>query len=86
MQATRSKAEMLAHLRSLLTDVFRLRTQGAAYAKLARAQGCADGYMRAMIDAGLATQRDLLIFVAEQRRIIDGPATEELDIESFQAA
>jgi hypothetical protein len=86
MQATRYRAEMLAHLRTLLTEVFRLRTQGAAHAKLARAQGYADGYMRSMMDAGLATQRDLLALVTEQRRIVDGPATEELDVESFQAA
>ncbi len=86
MQATRSKSEMLAHLRTLLTDVFRLRTQGAAYAKLAQAQGCADGYMRSMMDVGLVTERELLTFIAEQRRIVDGPATEELSIESVQAA
>jgi hypothetical protein len=38
------------------------------------------------MDAGLATQRDLLTLVTEQRRIVDGPATKELDVESFQAA
>jgi len=86
MQATRCKAEMLAQLRTLLTDVFRLRTQGGAYAKLARSQGYADGYMRSILDAGLASEQELLTFVSDVRRIVDGPATEELAIESVQAA
>lgn len=86
MQATRSKAEMLVQLRAFLADVFRLRTQGAAYAKLARAQGYADGYMRSMVDAGLVNQRELLTIVAQQREVVDGPATREVNVESVQAA
>jgi hypothetical protein len=86
MQAHRSKPEMLAQLRALLADVFRLRTQGAAYAKLAYAQGCADGYMRSMMDAGTVNQRELLAFVAQQREMADGPATREVATESVQAA
>ena len=86
MQATRSKAEMLVQLRAFLADVFRLRTQGAAYAKLARAQGYVDGYMRSMADAGLVNQRELLTIVAQQREVVDGPATRDVSIESIQAA
>ena len=33
-------------------DVTRARFAGGAYAKLARAHGYADGYMRALLDAG----------------------------------
>jgi hypothetical protein len=86
MQATRSKAEMLAQLRVLLGDVFRMRTQGSAYAKLAYAQGCADGYMRSMVDAGLVNQRELLAFVAREREMVDGPSIREVEVESVQAA
>lgn len=86
MQATRSKAEMLVQLRALLADVFRLRNQGAVYAKLARAQGYADGYMRSMVDAGLVNQRELLAIVAQQREVVDGPATRDVNVESVQAA
>lgn len=86
MQATRSKPEMLATLRELLAEIFRLRTQGAAYAKLAYAQGCADGYMRSMLDTGMVNQRELLAFVTQQREIADGPATRETSVESVQAA
>ncbi len=86
MQAPRSKSEMLAQLRPLLADVFRLRTQGGAYAKLAHAQGCADGYMRALLDGGIVSQRELLAFVAKQREAVDGPATREMGPQSVQAA
>jgi hypothetical protein len=86
MIATHTKSEMLANLRSMLTDVFRLRNQGASYANLARAQGYIDGYMRSIIDAGLANERELLVLVAEQRQVVDGPATKELTSETILAA
>ena len=86
MQATRTTLNMLAELRKLLADALRLRNQGGAYAKLARTQGYVDGYMRAMIDSGSITQRDLLILVAEQREMVDGPATKEVEAETVQAA
>lgn len=86
MSAPQLKAQMLAQLHLLLADVFRLRTEGGAYAKLAQAQGYADGYIRALMDAGFMTQRDVLDLVAKQRQVVDGPATEELTVESVQAA
>lgn len=49
----RSKAEMMAELRTMLRDVFAARSEGAAYARLARAHGYVDGYMRAMMEAGV---------------------------------
>jgi hypothetical protein len=86
MQATRSKVEMLAQLRTLLADVFRLRTQGGAHAKLAYAQGYADGYMRCLAEAGLLNQRELLAVVAQQREVADGPAMRDIVTETVQAA
>lgn len=86
MSAPQLKAEMLAQLRLLLADVFRLRTEGGAYAKLAQAQGYADGYIRALMDAGFMTQGDMLELVAKQRQVAEGPATQELTVESVQAA
>lgn len=76
MSSPLPKSEMLQTLRSLLGDVFRLRNQGAAYAKLARAQGYVDGYMRLLLDAKLVDQRELLSLIAEERCTVDGPATE----------
>ena len=76
-----SKAQMLDTLRVMLRDVFRLRRQGVAYARLTRAHGYVDGYMRALLESGIAEQRELLELVADIRRANDGPATTELEHE-----
>ena len=86
MIAASSKNEMLVNLRSMLIEAFHLRNQGASYANFARSQGCVDGYMRALIDGGFATESELLMLVTEQRRVVDGPATKELVSEEFLAA
>jgi hypothetical protein len=75
MTSPASKSEMLQNLRMLLKEAFQLRNQGAAYAKIARAQGYADGYMRMLLDARLVDQRELLQFIGETRCCVDGPAT-----------
>lgn len=81
MTLTPSKNQLLEHLRVMLRDVFRLRNEGAAYAKLARAQGQADGYMRALLDAGVADQKQLLKLVSDERRAVDGPGSAPLEVE-----
>jgi hypothetical protein len=73
------KAEMLDTLRTMLRDVFRLRQDGVAYARLARAHGYVDGYMRALLEANLVDKAELLAVVAEERAAVDGPATRTLD-------
>jgi len=75
----RSKATMLDNLRTMLRDVFRLRRDGAAYARLSRAHGYVDGYMRALMEGGIATQAELLEVVSAERARVDGPATETSD-------
>jgi hypothetical protein len=40
-----------------------------------------DGYMRAMLDIGLATKSDLLAVVMAERERLAGPALRELDRE-----
>ncbi len=86
MIVAKNKSELLANLRSMLTEAFRLRNEGASYAKLSRSQGNADGYMRALIDMGVATEREILAVVVDQRRVVDGPATKEFDSHSILAA
>ena len=81
MSSPLPKSEMLQTLRSLLGDVFRLRNQGAAYAKIARAQGYVDGYMRMLLDAKLVDQRELLRLIAGERTAVDGPATAVVESE-----
>jgi hypothetical protein len=75
MLGNRSKNEVLGELRSLLADVFRMRNEGTQYAKLARAHGYIDGYMRMLIDSGLTSKAELIGLVAEERERADGPAT-----------
>lgn len=78
---TPTKAQMLDNLRLMLRDVFRLRSDGVAYARLARAHGYVDGYMRLMLEANIADKNELLTLVAEERRQADGPATEVLSVD-----
>jgi len=73
-----SKSDLLENLRVMLRDVFRLRKEGAAYARLSRAHGYADGYMRVLLEAGLATREELLRLVADERVRADGAATSVL--------
>ena len=67
--------QLLDTLRDLLRDVLKARFDGAAYAKLARAHGYADGYMKGLLQAGLVSQRELLSIVSEERGRVAGPAT-----------
>lgn len=79
-----SKPAMLDNLRRMLNDVFKLRREGAAYAKIARAHGYVDGYMRMLLESGIATRVELLELVSAERVRSDGPATTtvEPDIET----
>jgi hypothetical protein len=70
-----SKADMLDNLRTMLRDVFRLRSEGVAYARLARAHGYVDGYMRSLLENEIADKSELLALVAAERELVDGPAT-----------
>ena len=69
------KPEMLENLRSMLNEVFKLRREGVAYARLARQHGYVDGYMRMLLEAGIATRSELLEIVGAERVRADGPAT-----------
>lgn len=80
--ATQSKTELLNNLRGMVRDMLRLRSEGGAYAKLARAHGYVDGYMRVLLETGAAEHRELLALVAEERRKFDGPATSVVTPES----
>jgi hypothetical protein len=73
------KAEMLGELRKMLHDVLVARATGASHPRAARAHGYVDGYMRALLEAGVATQQELLTLVGEERAIVSGPATMSVD-------
>lgn len=70
-----SSAQVFGTVRKLLRDVLESRSRGESERKLRGAHAFVDGYMQAMLDAGLATRRDLLALVAEERALLAGPAT-----------
>jgi hypothetical protein len=69
-----SKPLILEELRKMLRDVFTATATGKAYARVARAHGYVDGFMRALLDTGFATKAELLELVAQERELISGPA------------
>lgn len=62
-----TKEGLLSRVRELVRQVTEARFEGAMYAKLARAHGYADGYMRALMDAGLVERDELLSVVGAAR-------------------
>ena len=74
----RSKAEMIRELRRLLHDMFVAQAGGSSYVRLARDRGYVDGYMKALLESGQATNKELLEIVASERAMVAGPATREL--------
>lgn len=83
--ATQSKTELLDNLRGMVRDMLRLRSEGGAYAKLARAHGYVDGYMRVLLETGVADQKALLALVADERQRFEGPATAEVTLEADES-
>lgn len=81
----RSKAEMIRELRTLLHSVFVAQAGGSSYVRLARDRGYADGYMKALLESGQATNRELLAIVAAERARVAGPATRDLAPEAAVA-
>jgi hypothetical protein len=75
----RSKLEILIELRKMLRDVFVAKSAGETYARLARAHGYVDGYMRALLEAGIVGKEELLALVASEREQVSGPAIRALD-------
>jgi hypothetical protein len=75
----RTKADVLATLREMLSDVFSAKAAGETYARLSRAHGYVDGYMRALLEVGFCTRQELLEVVAAERERVSGPALRTLD-------
>jgi hypothetical protein len=76
----RTRVEILTELRTMLRDVFVAKSAGGTYARLARAHGYVDGYMRALLDAGTVTKEELLEIVAGEREQVSGPAMRTLEV------
>jgi hypothetical protein len=74
----KTKAEVIAELRTMLADVFAAKANGEAYGRLARAHGYVDGYMRALLEVGFITKAELLEVVNAERERSSGPAMRPL--------
>ncbi len=79
------RVEMISDLKTMLRDMFAASASGAGGARLARAHGYVDGYMRAILDLGVATKSELLAVVAAERERFAGPAVRVLEPEPDDA-
>jgi hypothetical protein len=70
----RTKSEMTVELKQMLRDVLAAKRAGEAYARLSRAHGYVDGYMRALLELGVVSRAELLEIVAAEREQEGGPA------------
>lgn len=60
--------ELLARVRDVFRKALEDRFEGVPQATRTRSQGYADGYMRALLDAGLVDLRTLLAVIGGERR------------------
>jgi hypothetical protein len=75
----RSKSEVIADLKQMLRDVFAAKYAGEAYARVARAHGYVDGYMRALLEMDVITRAELLEIVGAERERESGPAIRTME-------
>jgi hypothetical protein len=69
-----TRNEVLEELRTMFRNVLATSAVGGSHARLSRARGCVDGYMRALLDLGIATRAELLELIAAERERANGPA------------
>jgi hypothetical protein len=82
----RTKLEIMADLRTMLRDVFLAKSAGENYARLARAHGYVDGYMRALLETETVAKDELLAIVAAEREQVSGPALRPVEDVSGESA
>ena len=63
-----SKHETLSRLKAILAELYDARYQGSNAARFYKAQGMADGYMRALSDLHVMPEAELLEFVNQEKR------------------
>ena len=69
----------------MLRDVFSAKSAGETYARLARAHGYVDGFMRALVEVGYCSREELRDIVAAEREFVSGPAMRVLEPEPQEA-
>ena len=68
------RQEALQNVAALLEQVLQADSRGGQHARLARAHGYVDGYMKAMLEMGILTRDELLQVVRQSRERVRGPA------------
>jgi len=81
-----TKAELLSQLQTMLRDVFSAVAAGTTQSRIARAHGYVDGYMKALLDSGVAEHAELVALVAAERERVSGPAIRTVDARDVVAA
>jgi hypothetical protein len=69
-----TKDLVLEELRTMFRGVLALSASGGSQGQHAHVRGCVDGYMRALLDLGVATPGELLRLVASERQRANGAA------------
>ncbi len=82
----RTKAELLSQLQTMLRDVFTAVAAGTSQSRIARAHGYVDGFMKALLDSGVAEHRELVALVAAERERVSGPAIRTVEARDIAAA
>ena len=80
------KHEALEELRAMFRNSLAASAVGATHSRVLRARGCVDGYMRALLDLGVATRSELLELITTERERAHGPATGLADRDVVGAA
>jgi hypothetical protein len=78
MSTSPTKDELLSELRGMVRDLFAAQASGQVQARVARAHGYVDGFMRALLDTGACGKLELLELVAVERERLSGPALRTL--------
>lgn len=73
-QNKQTKEEVLQELRTMFRTATEACAAGGSNSRLSHVRGCVDGYMRALLDLGIATRTELLALVATERERLHGPA------------
>jgi hypothetical protein len=82
-EASMGYEELMTEARKLLREAIEARYRGGPHGDKQQRAAYADGYMRALGDAGLASPEELLQLVAETRQELQGPALDTRDREAI---
>ncbi len=69
-----TKYDALEELRAMFRNSLAASAVGGSHSRLLRTRGCVDGYMRALLDLGVASRGELLEVISSERERAHGPA------------